>query len=201
MKTEERVTLQEAADTLGVSEQTARRWVKSGKLKAYRPGLRYLIPASAIQELLEEEAPKAAAPPSPEPERDPEEERRFLVRGWKLILEDLAARYREVEEKLRIADVEDFPEIVVDIDVLASYNFWLLSREEEEVQSAPGVIRANEKIRSTQTSIGRMLEQKLASLDPAHAAQLERFRAATAAASLSDGARLAEVADERREAD
>ncbi len=78
MKTGERVTLQEAADTLGVSEQTARRWVKSGKLKAYRPGLRYLIPASAIAELLEEEAPKAVAPPSPEPEQVSEERRRLL---------------------------------------------------------------------------------------------------------------------------
>ena len=63
MKTEERVTLQEAADALGISEQTARRWVKAGKLKAYKPGLRYLIPESAIEELLEgAEAPKVLLP-------------------------------------------------------------------------------------------------------------------------------------------
>ncbi len=63
MRTEERVTLQEAADALGISEQTARRWVKSGKLKAYKPGLKYLIPASAIEELLEGvEAPKVLLP-------------------------------------------------------------------------------------------------------------------------------------------
>lgn len=60
---EERLSLQEAADALGVSEQTARRWVKSGKLKAYKPGLRYLIPASAVEELLEgAEAPKVLLP-------------------------------------------------------------------------------------------------------------------------------------------
>lgn len=60
---EERLSLQEAANVLGVSEQTARRWVKSGKLKAYKPGLRYLVPASAIEELLEgAEAPKVLLP-------------------------------------------------------------------------------------------------------------------------------------------
>jgi excisionase family DNA binding protein len=63
--TEERLSLRDAADALGISEVTARRWVKSGKLKAYQPGRKYLIPASAVKELLEEtEAPKASAPPS-----------------------------------------------------------------------------------------------------------------------------------------
>jgi excisionase family DNA binding protein len=62
MRTEERLSLQDAAEALGISEQTARRWVKTGKLKAYKPGLRYLIPASAISELLEvESAPKASS--------------------------------------------------------------------------------------------------------------------------------------------
>ena len=46
------LSLQDAADALGVSEVTARRWVKSGKLKAYQPGRRYLIPRSAVDDLL-----------------------------------------------------------------------------------------------------------------------------------------------------
>lgn len=63
MKTEERLSLREAADALGISEVSARRWVKSGKLKAYKPGLKYLIPASAIEELLEgAPAPKVLLP-------------------------------------------------------------------------------------------------------------------------------------------
>jgi excisionase family DNA binding protein len=64
---DERLSLREAADALGISEVTARRWVRSGKLKAYQPGRKYQIPASAVEELLEEEAeaPKAKAPPSP----------------------------------------------------------------------------------------------------------------------------------------
>jgi excisionase family DNA binding protein len=61
--TEERLSLRDAADALGISEVTARRWVKSGKLKAYQPGRKYLIPASAIDELLEEpEGPKVLLP-------------------------------------------------------------------------------------------------------------------------------------------
>jgi excisionase family DNA binding protein len=60
---EERLSLRGAADALGISEVTARRWVKTGKLKAYKPGLKYLIPASAIEELLEDvESKKAPAP-------------------------------------------------------------------------------------------------------------------------------------------
>ena len=59
---EERLSLRGAADALGISEVTARRWVKTGKLKAYKPGLKYLIPASAVEELLEDvEPPEAPA--------------------------------------------------------------------------------------------------------------------------------------------
>lgn len=58
MKTaEEHLTLRDAAEALGISEVSARRWVKSGKLKAYQPGKKYLIPASAIEELLQDFRP------------------------------------------------------------------------------------------------------------------------------------------------
>ncbi len=79
MRTEERLTLQDAADALGISEQTARRWIKSGKLKAYKPGLRYLVPASAIEELLEEQSPKAPSSSPKAPEAQDGEERRNAV--------------------------------------------------------------------------------------------------------------------------
>jgi excisionase family DNA binding protein len=49
---EERLSLRDAADQLGISEVTARRWIKTGKLKAYKPGLKYLIPTAAIEDLL-----------------------------------------------------------------------------------------------------------------------------------------------------
>jgi excisionase family DNA binding protein len=63
---QERLSLREAADALGVYEVTARRWVKSGKLKAYQPGRKYLIPRSAIDALLESESGKVHAPSSQE---------------------------------------------------------------------------------------------------------------------------------------
>jgi excisionase family DNA binding protein len=65
LEDEERLSLREAADALGISEVTARRWVKSGKLKAYQPGRKYQIPRSAIDELLESDSGKAPAPKSP----------------------------------------------------------------------------------------------------------------------------------------
>lgn len=58
MKTaEEHLTLRDAADALGISEVSARRWVKSGKLRASQPGKKYLIPASAVEELLQDFRP------------------------------------------------------------------------------------------------------------------------------------------------
>ena len=66
MQEEERLSLREAADALGVSEVTARRWVKAGKLKAYQPGRKYLVPRGAIDELLESESGKVRAPSSQE---------------------------------------------------------------------------------------------------------------------------------------
>ncbi len=198
MDDERLITLDEVAERMRVSVPTVRRWIKAGKLPATKPGGVYRVRGRAFEEFVEKHTGKAAAPPSPEPEVS--EERRFVVRGWKLIFEDLAARYEKVEEKLRAAQVEDFPESVVDINVLASYFFRLLGREAEEVQSADGVIKATEKVRSTQARIERLLEQKFAPLSAAHAAQLDRFRAANAAASLTGGTSTGEDKDERRRA-
>ena len=55
------LSLSAVAGSLGVSERTVRRWIKSGKLKAYKPGRDYRIPESALRELVEESeiSPKA----------------------------------------------------------------------------------------------------------------------------------------------
>lgn len=65
---ERHLSLSEAADALDISERTAYRWVKSGKLRAYKPGRDYRIPESAVREVVEESEvrPKASASPSPE---------------------------------------------------------------------------------------------------------------------------------------
>jgi len=58
------LSLSAVAGSLGVSERTVRRWIKSGKLKAYKPGRDYRIPESALRALVEESevSPKAQSP-------------------------------------------------------------------------------------------------------------------------------------------
>jgi excisionase family DNA binding protein len=51
---ERHLSLSEAADALNISERTAYRWIKSGKLRAYKPGRDYWIPESAIKEVVKE---------------------------------------------------------------------------------------------------------------------------------------------------
>jgi excisionase family DNA binding protein len=53
---------QEVAERLHVSDQTVRRWIKSGKLAAYKPGLEWRIHPSDLEAFLEERSfPKALA--------------------------------------------------------------------------------------------------------------------------------------------
>lgn len=61
------LSLSEVAGSMGVSERTVRRWIKAGRLKAYKPGRDYRIPESALQKFMEESEifPKALAPITP----------------------------------------------------------------------------------------------------------------------------------------
>jgi excisionase family DNA binding protein len=63
---ERHLSLSEAATALDISERTAYRWIKSGKLRAYKPGRDYWIPETAIREVVEASkvAPKASELPS-----------------------------------------------------------------------------------------------------------------------------------------
>jgi excisionase family DNA binding protein len=55
------LSLSEVAGLMGVSERTIRRWIKAGKLRAYKPGRDYRIPESALRQFVEESeiSPKA----------------------------------------------------------------------------------------------------------------------------------------------
>src|SRR5215218_8972316 len=46
------LSLSEAAEALDISERTAHRWIKSGKLRSYKPGRDHKIPQSAIIEAI-----------------------------------------------------------------------------------------------------------------------------------------------------
>ena len=45
-------TLQEAAELLRMSEHSIYMWCRSGKLKAAKPGKKWLIPAESIEQIL-----------------------------------------------------------------------------------------------------------------------------------------------------
>jgi excisionase family DNA binding protein len=64
---EKQLSLAEAAERMGISERTARRWIKSGKLRAYKPGRDYWIPESALMELVEKSEVHPKAPASSQP--------------------------------------------------------------------------------------------------------------------------------------
>jgi excisionase family DNA binding protein len=64
--TEELLPLPEAAERLGVSIYTVRRWIKDGKLRAFRPGKEYRVREADLEEFLaaREVRPKEVASPS-----------------------------------------------------------------------------------------------------------------------------------------
>ena len=61
---EERLlSLEDVADRLQVSDQSVRRWIKAGKLAAYKPGLEWRISPSDLEDFLETRSyPKVQAP-------------------------------------------------------------------------------------------------------------------------------------------
>ena len=63
------LSTEEVAERLQVDEQTVRRWIKSGKLEAVKPGREWRIPPSAFEALLESYSSPKAPASSPEVEQ------------------------------------------------------------------------------------------------------------------------------------
>jgi excisionase family DNA binding protein len=60
------LSLEDVADRLQVSDQSVRRWIKAGKLAAYKPGLEWRIKPSDLEEFLQNHSsPKVQAPLPP----------------------------------------------------------------------------------------------------------------------------------------
>lgn len=74
-------SVEAVAEQLLVDVQTVRRWIKSGKLKAYRPGREYRILSSDLEEFLETRAvdPKEPAPAWPRPAEERRKAEAFLT--------------------------------------------------------------------------------------------------------------------------
>jgi excisionase family DNA binding protein len=97
------LSLSEVAGLMGVSERTVRRWIKSGKLRAYKPGRDYRIPETAFRQFVEESeiSPKARSS-SLEPTlfNGLEDERRLqYLRPWRAFVHGLARRWEEQPPK------------------------------------------------------------------------------------------------------
>ncbi len=124
------LSLSEVAETLEKSERTIRRWIKSGKLKAYKPGRDYLIPESAIRELIEgsEVYPKVQAPLFP-PDN---------VREPQPVTEDVAGpRDGELAEWLRLLSEDEHLPLAVGL-----YPEWTM----HEASAIEGMTEARRKV-------------------------------------------------------
>ncbi len=99
MPEERFLSTEEVAERLQVDEQTVRRWIKSGKLEAFKPGREWRISPAALEALLESySSPKGLAPlpfEDSEQRRIAEEEELD-----ELPLEELNALYRTQEQRL-----------------------------------------------------------------------------------------------------
>ena len=98
------LSLEDVADRLQVSDQTVRRWIKSGKLTAYKPGLEYRIREADLEEFLRarEVRPKAPrrSPLEPSLLNGLEEERRLrYLRALRAFVHGLARRWERKPPK------------------------------------------------------------------------------------------------------
>jgi excisionase family DNA binding protein len=128
------LSLSAAADALDISERTAYRWIKSGKLRAYKPGRDYRIPEAALKEAVEEsEVHPKARRSSPEPSFDDvlgderraaweaavAEERRLRDTGhdqmWKALSEWRVSRQRKEPEAARRRYLDEMGDLLQEV--------------------------------------------------------------------------------------
>ena len=104
---ERQLSLSEVARVMGFSERTIRRWVKSGKLKAYKPGRDYRISEAALREFIEESevSPKVALPLQLELAAAGEAEETAWKAEYEARVDDLLSMWEgELEEKMALAE-------------------------------------------------------------------------------------------------
>jgi excisionase family DNA binding protein len=98
---EEFLSPEEVGDRLGVSVYTVRRWVKTGQLRAFKPGKEYRVRESDLEEFLaaREVRPKAEAPLE---EGQPsfydalaDERRLGYLRAWRAFVYNLLQRWEQ----------------------------------------------------------------------------------------------------------
>jgi len=106
---EERLlSLEDVAERLQVSDQSVRRWIKAGKLAAYKPGLEWRIRPSDLEDFLEtHSSPKVQAPlPSADQRRSPTAAQLDAIEGLKRYCDLLEGSLRRQESDDMIATVD-----------------------------------------------------------------------------------------------
>jgi excisionase family DNA binding protein len=112
------------ADELGVDVQTVRRWIQSGKLKAFKPGKEYRVRESDLEEFLaaREVRPKAPRRSPSEPsfndllEQQRHSEQLKHLRAWRAFVWKLKRRWEEEppQTSREIAVVLDTMQALID---------------------------------------------------------------------------------------
>lgn len=101
MSEERFLSTEEVAERLQVDEQTVRRWIKSGKLEAFKPGREWRISPAAFEALLASySSPKAHSGAKTGKERQADRLAPRIKRLQPLDLGDLSEHRRELEERL-----------------------------------------------------------------------------------------------------
>jgi excisionase family DNA binding protein len=133
---EEHLSLAEAAERMGISERTARRWIKSGKLRAYKPGRDYWIPESALTELVEESEVHPKALTSSQPSFDGLlEERRIAIpyEVCRYALESFCNHWQPALSGKRRLDRQGFEDFKADAASLYGLTRVVMGVEMEEL--------------------------------------------------------------------
>jgi excisionase family DNA binding protein len=127
---EERLlSLEDVAERLQVSDQSVRRWIKAGKLAAYKPGLEWRIRTSDLEDFLEtHSSPKVQAPLSSA------DQRRAPTPAELNAIETLKGHRDHLEEFLERAKRKDIAPVfwVIEADHtidMAAVGLALLERE------------------------------------------------------------------------
>ncbi len=136
---ERHLSLSEVAGAMGVSERTVHRWIKSGKLKSYKPGRDHRIPESGLREFIEESEvyPKGLEPPLPFEGQDERRKDKYLP--WLEFAERYADRWREKVEQgaLDRGALNEWRDTMHDLGPIMS-RLW----REEERDASPEQLRS-----------------------------------------------------------
>src|SRR5918994_2034556 len=189
------LALNEVAGFMGVSERTVRRWIKSGNLKAYKPGRDYRIPESAVREFVEDSeiSPKASrrSPLEPSLFNGLEDERREAAyQAWLEFVNRYADRW-----EARIAagdfDLGNVNEFIATLEDLGPTRSRLGLQEKQEQPAAYeysfGPIMG-EAIGRLMDLLNPLIETGTAKFDNSEVAQMRRRRAGREA-PLGEGTR------------